>query len=297
MKRISGFAVRLFLLAVSLSLFSCESRKDNGLKVISYNIRFGYADDGSNNWDIRKPASIAMINEQKPDIFGLQEAVDFQVLYLEDNLPEYKSIGVGREDGALKGERMSIFYDTTRVALLDWGTYWLSETPYVPSYGWGAQCKRTATWAKMKHLPSRHEFFYVNTHLDHVSSEARKNGLLLIVREVANMNPDNLPMILTGDFNMPPTSGDLDGLNAIMTSARSSAVDSDDKGSFNGWGLYGNSDSAPTWDGPAPTTPMQIDYIYYSNFSQCRSFRVLDRRYLDVEYISDHYPVCAELEF
>lgn len=56
-------------------------------------------------------------------------------------------------------------------------------------------------------------------------------------------------------------------------------------------------DSAPTWDGPALTTPMQIDYIYYLNFSQCRSFRVLDRRYLDVEYISDHYPVCSELEF
>ncbi|MGN0190538.1 MAG: endonuclease/exonuclease/phosphatase family protein [Candidatus Cryptobacteroides sp.] len=267
------------------------------MKVISYNIRFGLADDGPNDWDIRKPASIAMINEQKPDIFGLQEAVDFQISYLEENLPEYRSIGVGREDGVLAGERMAIFYDTTRVALQEWGTYWLSETPSVPSYGWGAQCKRTATWARLTHLPSRHDFFYVNTHLDHVSSEARKNGLMLIVREVAKMNPENLPMVLTGDFNMPPTSDNLDELNKVMTSARAGAVDSDVKGSFNGWGLYGKSDSAPTWDGPVETTPMQIDYIYYSGFTQCSRFRVLDQCYLDIEYISDHYPVCAELEF
>lgn len=291
-KTFSLFFVALFCLA------SCgQPKEDKILKVISYNIRLGVANDGDNSWEIRKPASIAMIGEQDPDIFGVQEAYDFQIAYLSENLQKYRNVGVGREDGIHKGEHMSIFYDTTRVALLDWGTYWLSETPSEPSFGWDAACMRTATWTKLRHLDSGREFFYVNTHLDHVGSQARKNGLALIVSEIAKMNPDGFPMILTGDFNIPPSSPNLVDLDKIMTSARVGAVDSDAKGSFNGWGKYGNSDSAPTWDGPVENCPMMIDYIYYSSFSSCLRFKVLDTPYLDIKYISDHYPVMAELEF
>lgn len=285
------------IFSAALLCVSCTTSKPAGLKVISFNVRLGVAKDGSNSWDIRKPAGIAMFQEQDPEIFGVQEAYDFQIAYYEQCLPKYKNVGVGREDGVDKGEHMSVFYDTTRVSLLDWGTYWLSETPSVPSYGWGAACMRTATWTKLLHLESGREFFYVNTHLDHVSSLARKNGLALIVSEIAKMNPDNDPMILTGDFNIPPSSDNLVELDKIMTSARVGALDSDGKGSFNGWGKFGNSDSAPTWDGPVQDCPMLIDYIYYSGFAVCTKFRVLDDTYLNIPYISDHYPVMAELEF
>lgn len=300
MNRFAHLSTLIICLLLSLSLASCQNNvtlTDAGLKVISYNIRYSSANDGPNDWNIRKPASIVMLKEQNPDVFGLQEALQEQIDYLEANLPKYKSVGVGREDGLLMGEQMSIFYDTTRVCLMDWGTYWLSETPSVPSYGWGAQCKRTATWTKMKHLPDNHIFYYVNTHLDHVSSEARKNGLKLIVSKIAEMNTDQNPMILTGDFNIPPTSDNLVELNSVMTSARDAAEVTTEIGSFNGWGKYGSSDSAPTWDGPVSTVPMQIDYIYYSGFGKCESFKVLDQSYCNVEYISDHYPVVAVLKF
>lgn len=291
MKRLFYFIATLLIAA------SCAQHPKADLKVISYNIRYGTAKDGNNSWENRKPASIAMLQEQNPDVFGLQEALACQVEYLAGSLPKYKSVGVGRDDGDKTGERMMIYYDTTRVTLLDWGTYWLSETPDVPSFGWGAACRRTATWTKMHHDATGKDFFYVNTHLDHVSAEARKNGLMLIVNEIAKMNPDGYPMILTGDFNIPPTSDNLEGLDKVMTSARNGALDSDTKGSFNGWGRFGSSDSAPTWDGPVETTPMQIDYIYYASFSQCLRFRVLDSSYAGVEYISDHYPIMAELVF
>ncbi|MGM9786058.1 MAG: endonuclease/exonuclease/phosphatase family protein [Candidatus Cryptobacteroides sp.] len=287
----------LYLVSALLLIASCGQPPKADLKVISYNIRLATADDGDNSWEFRRPASIAMLQEQNPDIFGLQEALGRQVKYLSENLPKYKSVGVGRDDGAVKGERMSIFYDTTRVTLLDWGTYWLSETPDVPSFGWGAACRRTATWTKLHHIATGKDFFYVNTHLDHVSGEARKNGLALIVREIAKMNPDGYPMLLTGDFNIPPSSENLVELDQVMTSARKGAVDSDGRGSFNGWGKYGNSDAAPTWDGPVETSPMLIDYIYYSSFSECLRFRVLDSEYAGVKYISDHYPIMAEFRF
>ena len=64
-----------------------------------------------------------------------------------------------------------------------------------------------------------------------------------------------------------------------------------------GWGKYGNSPSAPTWDGPVENCPMMIDYIYYSGFHKCLQFIVLDKKYVGVPYISDHYPIAAVLKF
>ena len=49
-------------------------KKNSDIKVISYNIRLGVAKDGTNSWEFRYPASAMMIVDQKPDIFGLQEA-------------------------------------------------------------------------------------------------------------------------------------------------------------------------------------------------------------------------------
>ena len=40
-----------------------------------------------------------------------------------------------------------------------------------------------------------------------------------------------------------------------------------------------------------------IDYIYYSKFSKCLKFSVLDKKYVGVPYISDHYPIAAVLQF
>lgn len=140
----------LALLAVLMALpfgLSARNKQPVTLSVISYNIRTGEADDGTNSWRYRYPASAMMIMDQKPDIFGLQEAYDYQVRYLEEYCPGYKSVGVGREDGKKEGEHMSVFYNKKTVSLLKWGTYWLSKTPDKPSIGWDAACKRTATWA------------------------------------------------------------------------------------------------------------------------------------------------------
>lgn len=285
------YIVFLWLLFFCLSGVGLNAQ----IKVISYNIRLSAADDGENSWEYRKPASIAMLKEECPDIFGLQEALPDQVAYLNGNLPDYKCVGVGREDGKDEGERMMIYYNTGKIALEEWGTYWLSETPDKPSYGWGAACRRTATWTKLCYLPDGREFYYVNTHLDHVSASARKNGLKLIVENIRLMNKDNLPVIVTGDFNVQPVDESLEEMEQMMSSARKYAASTTDRGSFNGWGEFGNSAAAPV--GASQWSDLSLDYIYYLNFSECVSFDVLDRMYCNVKYISDHYPVVAELVF
>ena len=251
------------------------------VKVISYNIRFVNKKDGANIWQNRAKASPAMIKDYAPDVFGVQEALFSQLEYLDEKLPQYSFVGVGREDGKKKGETMAIFYNTRKVRLLDWGTYWLSETPDKPSRGWDADCKRTATWTLMEMKDSGRKFFYVNTHLDHRGDIAQQKGLELIVERIAAMNPEGLPMILTGDFNVKPGDPVLDGLNAKMLDARKTALKTDSRATFNAWG-----ESASI-----------IDYIYYSGFTECAEYETIVRQYKGVIYISDHYPIVSRLVF
>ena len=276
MKKILMSVAVLVMCAVAIT--SCEEEKQR-LTVVSYNMRVGTADDGENSWEKRKRATPLMLRDKMPDIFGVQEALGFQVDYIMENCPEYASVGVGRDDGAEKGEYMSIFWNTSYVEMKDWGTFWLSETPDVPSMGWDAACMRTATWALMKDKRNGREFYYVNTHLDHRGREAQKNGLSLIVSRIKEMNPEGWPMVLTGDFNVKPGAEALTSLVGYMQDARSTAQVTDTLASFTGWGKRAD----------------VLDYVYYSGFGSCESFETVVDEYDGVPYISDHYPVKAVL--
>lgn len=252
------------------------------LKVMSYNIRQGSVNDGTNSWMYRCPATIEMLEDQKPDIMGLQEALRDQVMFIEEFTKDYDYVGVGREDGKKKGEHMAIFWNKKTVKLLKWGTFWLSETPEKPSMGWDAACYRTATWALMKDKRTGKKFYFVNTHLDHVGVEARKNGLKLIVDRIGQINPEGYPMILTGDFNMKPTAPELKELDSIMKCTRKVASKTDSHNTYNEWGKA--------------KKDMIIDYIYISDFT-CLEYSTITKKYAEKTYISDHYPISARLIF
>ena len=272
---------KLFLGALSaLLLAACSAPAP--LKVMSYNIRYGTADDGVYSWPCRQDAAVAMIEDQHPAVFGVQEGLRFQLDFIAEKCPEYQYVGVGREDGEAGGEHMAVFYDTTRVDLKDWGTYWLSETPDEPSKGWDAACKRTATWTLLYDKKTDKHFYFVDTHLDHVGEVAREKGLALVVERIGAMNPENYPMILLGDFNVFPDDPCLAGLRAVMTDAREVAPVTSAERTYHG---YGTVEKAP------------IDYIFYSGFSGCEEFARVTKPYLECPYVSDHYPVTAVLKY
>ena len=264
-----------------LALAAC--RQAPVLPVMSFNVRYGTADDGENSWPLRRDAASAMINEVHPAVFGVQEALDFQLDYLQENCPGYLYVGVGREDGIHEGEHMAVFYDSCRVELLDWGTYWLSETPEEPSLGWDAACRRTATWTCLKDKEAGRPFYFVNTHLDHVGREARRRGLLLLVERIGAMNPEGWPMILTGDMNVYPDDPCLTELRTLMDDARELAPETDHDLTYHGWG---------TVSGTPP-----IDYVFCKGFSACDRFEVIRQPFLGVPFVSDHYPVLATLRY
>ena len=210
--------------AVAFGATSC-AEKTSEIKVMSYNVRMNSspASDGDNFWDFRKHASITMINEEQPTVFGVQEATASQMEYLVENLPDYGHIGVGREDGISKGEHMSIFYRKDQVELLDGGTFWLSETPEEPTKGWDAACKRSCTWTKMRMKDSGKEFAYINTHLDHVGKVAQREGLALICKRFAEIVPVGMPAFLTADFNALTSDPIFEPLHVRPSSQRSKA--------------------------------------------------------------------------
>ena len=269
-----------FAAIVSLAVATQGCKQPETLKVMSFNIRNAGANDGDNAWPLRQDAVSAMLAAEQPAVFGIQEAYPEQEAFILENCPEYKGFGVGRNDGKDDGERMSVFYRTDMLELVDGGTWWLSETPDVPSKGWDAKYPRTATWARLKKLDSGREFFFVNTHLDHKGVEARKNGLAMVVDKVSEMCP-GAALILVGDFNVQPGDECLKSLEGKMKDASTEAKVSDDKGSFNGFGKSNK----------------RIDYIYYRGFAGAESFRVVDESFAGKPFISDHYPITAVLVF
>ena len=53
------------------------------------------------------------------------------------------------------------------------------------------------------------------------------------MERIAAMNPEGLPIILTGDFNVKPEDPVLGGLNAKMLDARKTALKTDSRATFN----------------------------------------------------------------
>lgn len=262
-----------------MALLSCSAEKES-IRIISYNIRLSGVNDGENSWEYRKQATLNMIAEECPTLFGLQEATPEQMAFLVENLPQYGHIGVGREDGKSSGEHMAIFYLRDKVELLDGGTFWLSESPDTPSIGWDAAYKRTCTWTKLRMRSSGKEFAYLNTHLDHIGKEAQREGLALIVERAREIVPAGMTAFVTADFNTDTTDPIFEPLKADMLDAREVAPTTDPRTTYNGWG------AADT----------RLDHIFFRG-AEAQSFSVLRDKDYGAPYISDHYPVMLDATF
>ncbi len=176
------------------------------LDVMTFNIRYGTAKDGAHSWDHRRELVVEVITSFAPDVFGTQECLVFQGEYLAKASPSYHYFGMDRDaDGG--GEQTLIFYKKDLYVPLKTGTFWLSKTPDVPATkGWDATLNRIATWGILLDLRTRQRFFVLNTHLDHRSETARREGAKLIAERVDALS-EGLPAVVMGDFNTKAGAG------------------------------------------------------------------------------------------
>ena len=273
----------VFILSALLLLCACSKPADE-MKIISFNIRYNSWNniDGENGWPNRRDAVVRMIREERPAAIGLQEALIDQLKYLDSSLPEYRRIGVGRDDGKEGGEFMAIYYDTARLELLKWGTHWLSETPDVPSKGWDAACYRTVTAARFRDREEGRVFVYLNTHLDHVGQTARAESAKMIARLEGDNECLGVPVILGGDMNSTIDDTIFRSFYAVgLQDARELTDSTSHAITYNAFG--GLDQSGNGTDGKV------IDHFFVRD-AQVLRFRTLGGDY-GVPYISDHYPI------
>lgn len=198
----------ILILALIAIAFTASAQS---LFVGTYNIRNANPDNGDiedgNGWQQRKTVLADMINFEYPDIFGTQEALHNQIVDLLTLLPDYNYIGVARDDGHEDGEYSAIFYNKTKLQLLNSGNFWLTDKDInSPSLGWDAACIRLCTWGEFKETASGLRFFFFNLHMDHVGIVARREAAKLVMQQIKAITREEAPTILTGDFNVDQTN-------------------------------------------------------------------------------------------
>jgi len=291
------------LLAVVLGLLMSPGASASGaqkadgdeLRVMSFNIRYGTANDGANRWKNRCELVFDVLREHDCDVVGLQEALRFQIDEMREAVPLYGEIGVGRDDGKTKGEYSGILYRTDRLKVSDSGTFWLSDTPEVPgSITWGNACTRICTWGRFVRKGSGKAFYLFNVHLDHRSQPSREKSAVLLARRIGDRKHDD-PVIVTGDFNAGESNpavrylkGELRVEGAELAENPVPLVDTfrvlhpeaTDVGTFNGF--------------KGTRSGEKIDYVFTQPGVKVVGAEIL-RDNKDGQYPSDHFPVMARL--
>lgn len=236
---------RLFYLSLLVFCFTgmVEATSSIDFTVATYNLRQANHEDSvnGNGWGQRAPYIAKLVQFHGFDIFGTQEGFYGQLEDLKRMLPKYEYIGVGRDDGHQKGEHSAIFYRTDKFQMLDHGDFWLSEDQSRPNRGWDAACIRICTWGKFKEISTGFTFVYFNLHMDHMGVEARSESAKLILKKIQAM-PKNMPVILSGDFNVDqfsPSYRLLNGSGVLRDSYDKAAFVYDQIGTFNEFDING----------------------------------------------------------
>ena len=166
----------LFFLCISYLPAKADTSESLDLGVMTFNIRNSYARDGKNDWKHRKELVYQTIRDYSPDILGLQEANHAQQNELLAAMPEYEFVGIGSK-GETKGQYCSILYLKNRFRVDETETYWLSDTPTVPSSTWGNHHLRIFTYARLLEKATGHIINIYNCHLDDGSKKAREKSV------------------------------------------------------------------------------------------------------------------------
>lgn len=282
------FNCLIVILFVVLIGNSCKSEK-NSIKVMTFNIRYDNPGDSINAWSVRASQICNFILTEKPDIIGLQEVLKNQSEVLDSVLTAYSSVGVGRADGIKEGEMNPVFYRKDKYDMVRNLTYWLSETPEVPgSLGWGASVPRIVTWMELVDKKSHEHFFFFNTHFANDSDSARIMSSTILLSNVEKIT-EGFPFIITGDFNMLPTSA---GYKILTGPAESIPLLKD---------AYSISEKQPfgpsfTYNGFSDKTGTdRIDYIFVRNGMKVLDHKTVVKKVKNV-FISDHWPVEATIQ-
>jgi endonuclease/exonuclease/phosphatase family metal-dependent hydrolase len=253
------------------------------MRTMTFNLRFATPADGPNEWEYRKELVVETILYHWPDLVGTQEGTVPQLEYLTACLPGYLPLTQHRQVDPTC-QYPTIFYRGAGFKVKDSGEFWLSETPTVHrSLSWGSAFPRMVTYGLFQEEGREPWFYFINTHLDHISGEARLQGARMIENYFF---PLEQPLILVGDFNEPPES-----------SVYRQFIKQDSPLKDTWREVHPPAMEAPTqhnFDGRPRGS--RIDWILVTPPFQVTQAQIITH-HRDGRYPSDHFPYVAEVEY
>ena len=255
--------------------------RENELRVMSCNVRcISPTDLGKKSWFYRADLIMQGIQKEQPSVIGFQEVTKWHYSYLCDTLALYDSVITYRDD-AFNSEGCPIFYRSDIYTLIDKGSFWLSETPDVMSKSWGAQFNRVCSYVILKDNATETEFVVFNTHLSHVSDEARINGIQVVLDKIKEFG--SLPAVLMGDLNAEEDSQTYKSATVNFLDTKYQTENTMTSCTYQAWGEQLDRNC--------------IDYILVSKTGfRTNSYKVVTDTY-DGVYSSDHFPLSVSLSF
>ena len=255
--------------------------RENELRVMSCNVRcISPTDLGKKSWFYRADLIMQGIQKEQPSVIGFQEVTKWHYSYLCDTLGMYDSVITYRDD-AFNSEGCPIFYRSDIYTLINKGSFWLSETPDVMSKSWGAQYNRVCSYVILKDNATETEFVVFNTHLSHVSDEARINGIQVVLDKIKEFG--SLPAVLMGDLNAEEDSQTYKSATVNFLDTKYQTENTMTSCTYQAWGKQLDKNC--------------IDYILVSKTGfKTNSYKVVTDTY-DGVYSSDHFPLSVSLSF
>ena len=257
-----------------------EVKEENAMRIMSFNIRC--ANVGKDTWEDRIGIVSQTMLESEADSIGVQEATPEWMATLKETVGEkYAYVGVGRDDGDNEGEYSAVFYLKDKYDVVDSDTFWLSETPDKPSFGWDAACRRVCTWVQLKDKETGKQYVHMNTHFDHVGISARKNSVEMIIDKAKTFT--DIPVVFTADMNVVQGSTNYNQFvdSGYFRDTKFAAPDSMNYCTYH--------DTKPDMH-----KDDVIDYVMINDGFDALTYRVVTEG-VDGRFVSDHYPIYADI--
>ncbi len=258
-----------------------EIKEENTMRIMSFNIRC--ANVGKDSWEDRIGIVSQTMLESEADSIGVQEATPEWMATLKETVGEkYAYVGVGRDDGDNEGEYSAVFYLKDKYEVVESDTFWLSETPDTPSFGWDAACRRVCTWVHLKNKETGKQYVHMNTHFDHVGISARKNSVEMIINKAKTFT--DIPVVFTADMNVVQGSTNYNQFvdSGYFYDTKFMAPDSMDYCTYHDTKPEMHKDDV-------------IDYVMINDGFKALTYRVVNEG-IDGRFVSDHYPIYADIE-
>lgn len=257
-------------------ILEITKKEADTIRIMSFNVRC--TDVGGVEMKHRRALVVKTILDADPDSFGVQEATPEWMRTLQFLLPGYASVGVCR-DGVGKDEYSAVFYKKSKYKVVDSDTFWLSETPEVPSKSWGSSLNRICTWAILENRQTGKQYVHVNSHYDHKSTEAKRESAKLVCN-FTKEKFEGLTVFFTADMNADQYSQVYRTMTGTFMDSRTNAPITTD---------------VETYHNMYKSGMKVIDFVMFRGDVTPTIYRVVTKPVCG-RYVSDHYPIYADFK-